>query len=155
MDIGQVVIHHAGGVPRVVRCEAGPGGGLQFVPATNTAELTATLRGILVANHVDLGTDGVFPCPREVYEAARFEALTLPGDLITLREAKDRLYPELSYNAGFAQIYRDITAGRLQPYHVGGWLDGKRLVSRAAVERLAASPAQRTRGRRAARATPE
>jgi hypothetical protein len=137
MDIGDILIHVTHGVPRIVRCEVAPAGGVQLVAAANTDDLDGAIRVVLADRDVRLEVDGLYPCPLHLQHAAVFVALPLPDDVMTLAEAKDVLYPGLGYKAGWARVHRDIAAGRLRAYSVGSGPHTKRLVSRAEVIALA------------------
>jgi hypothetical protein len=139
MDIGSIVIHVVGGTPVVVRCEAAPGGGIQLVPATNTADLVAETRQALEAQAVRTDVDGLYPCPLALQRAAQFALLNLPADPISLSEAKDLLYPGVPYKAAWARVHRDVAAGRLRAYYVGAGGRPHRYVSRGEVLELAAA----------------
>lgn len=153
MDRGSIIIAVTAGEPRVVRCEDAPGGGTQLVPAQNAGELASATRAALVGLGADLSVDALYPCPIHLIEAARFRAMELPHDAITPAQAKDILYPDLGYQAGWQRLHRDIEAGRLRAYMVGPARSPKRYVSRAEVEALAADPPAKTRGRGRARAS--
>jgi hypothetical protein len=137
MDCGDILIHVTHGVPQVVRCEPAVAGGVQLVAAVNADDLAGAVREALTAHAVDLAVDGLYPCPLHLQHAAVFAALPVPADPITLAEAKDVLYPGLSYKAGWARVHRDIAAGRLRAYSIGNGPHVKRLVSRAEVHALA------------------
>lgn len=150
MDIGSIIIAVTSGTPRIVRCEAAPGGGTHLVSATNAAELDAATRENLAALGADLALDGLYPCPVHLREAAQFAQVVLPQDAITLAEAKDILYPGLEYKAAWARVHRDVAAGRLRAYSVGSASNPKRYVSRAEVVSLLDTPSVRRRGRQGA-----
>jgi hypothetical protein len=138
MDVGEIVLHVIDGKPLVVRCEAAVKG-VSFMPALNADDLVEAARQALADDAISLDCDGLYPCPLELQDAARFAPLQLPADPITLAAAWDILYPDLDPKAGWERVHRAVKAGRLRAYMVGTGREIRRFVSRTQVLELADS----------------
>ena len=133
MYAGEILIHVVAGIPNVVRCASASANGKTFTQATNATDLQTEARASLNALGVDLSSDGLYPCPISIQEAAQFPPLQLPDDPITLAEARDIIYPDLKSKAGWERMHRAIQAGHIQGYLVGSSKRNHRFVSRAEV----------------------
>lgn len=136
MDIGMIVIHLAGGVATVSRCEDAPSG-VRLVAALNAPALADQAAQVLLDQKVGLSEDGVYLCTDELQAAADFPPLVLPADAITFGEARKILYPEVSPNTAWQRVHRDMKARRFRVYRVGIGQGIRTYVSRSEIEALA------------------